>query len=286
MQWWCSAQGIAWTWSWRPYAGVWLIVLALAVWYWRSYQRSVRDWDGHNPRLRPTRVAAAVAGIALLWISLDWPVGTLGAGYLASVHMVQFLLIAMIIPALLVYGWPPARPAAASSEGEATRGGGDSAWAKIVRAITHPVVTIVVFDAVVVGTHAPPIVDTLMVSQLGSFALDMAWFVAGTLFWWPLIGGPVGGPPLRAPLNIAYIFASSLAHTGISMYLLLARFPVYSTYELAPPISGISKLADQEIAGGLMLLAGAAIVLGAISVVFFRWQAEMEREEARERVVG
>jgi cytochrome c oxidase assembly factor CtaG len=67
------------------------------------------------------------------------------------------------------------------------------------------------------------------------------------------------------------------------MYLLLARFPVYSTYELAPPMSGISKLTDQDLAGGLMLLGGAAIVLGAISVVFFRWQAEMEREEREGR---
>jgi hypothetical protein len=32
-----------------------------------------------------------------------------------------------------------------------------------------------------------------------------------------------------------------------------------------------------------MLLGGAAIVLGAISVVFFRWQAEEEREERREQ---
>lgn len=274
MQWWCSAQGIAWTWSWRPYAGVWIMVLALAFWYWRSYRRAVREWDGRNPRLRRARVVAAIAGILLFWIALDWPVGTLGAGYLASIHMVQFFLIALIVPALFVYGWPPARPPVA--EGES----GAGAWSTIVRALTHPAVALVVFDAVVVATHAPPVVDSLMASQAGSFALDMAWLVAGTLFWWPIIGGPFGHAPLRTPMNIAYIFASSLSHTGVSMYLLLARFPVYSTYELAPPISGISKLGDQELAGGLMLIAGAAIVLGTISVLFFRWQGEMEEREA------
>jgi cytochrome c oxidase assembly factor CtaG len=278
MQWWCSAQGIAWTWSWRPYAGVWLMVLALAWWYWHSYKRAVRKWGaGNNPRLRPARVASAIAGILLLWIALDWPVGTLGAGYLASVHMVQFLLIAMVVPALLVYGWPPAPRAAANIDGRR------SAWSTVVLALTHPIVAIIIFDVVVVVTHAPPVVDTLMASQAGSFVLDMAWLVAGILFWWPIFGGPMGRAPLRTPINIAYIFASSLSHTGVSMYLLLARFPVYSTYELAPPISGISKLGDQEIAGGLMLLAGAGIVLGAISVLFFRWQAEMEREETGDR---
>jgi nitrogen fixation-related uncharacterized protein len=32
-----------------------------------------------------------------------------------------------------------------------------------------------------------------------------------------------------------------------------------------------------------MLLGGAAIVLGAITVVFFRWQGEEEREESRQQ---
>ena len=268
MQWWCSAQGIAWSWTWRPYVGVWIMVLALGVWYWRSYRRAVREWEGVHPRLRTPRLVASIIGIALLWIALDWPIGTLGAGYLASVHMVQFFLIAMIAPVLLVWGWPPA-----ASEVRTTP------IRSIVNALTHPVVAVIIFTAVVAITHSPPVVDSLMASQLGSFALDMTWLVAGIVFWWPLIGGPFGRPPLRTPLNIGYIFASSLSHTGVSMYLLLARFPVFSTYELAPPISGISKLTDQDLAGGLMLLGGAAIVLAAITVVFFKWQAEMEREE-------
>jgi len=280
MQWWCSAQGIAWTWTWRPYVGVWIMILALAVWYWRSYKRAAREWNGDHPRLRAPHVVAAIAGIALLWIAFDWPIGTLGAGYLASVHMVQFFLIAMIAPALLVAGWPPSAPESYEESSHAARRT-PVRW--LVNALTHPIVAIVIFDAVVVGTHAPPVVDTLMATQVGSFVLDMAWLIAGIVFWWPLIGGPFGRPPLRTPLDIAYIFASSLSHTGISMYLLLARFPVYSVFELAPPISGISKLTDQDLAGGLMLLGGAAIVLGTITVVFFKWQAELEREEVRER---
>jgi putative membrane protein len=225
-------------------------------------------------------VATAITGIVLLWVAFDWPVGALGAGYLASVHMVQFFLIAMIAPAFLVLGWPPAAPSVTTEAGGGATLGRLVRW--LVNALTHPVVAIVVFDAVVVGTHAPPVVDLLMASQAGSFVLDMAWLIAGIVFWWPLIGGPFGRPPLRTPLDIAYIFASSLSHTGISMYLLLARFPVYSTFELAPPISGISKLTDQDLAGGLMLLGGAAIVLGTITVVFFRWQAELERSERQE----
>jgi hypothetical protein len=35
-----------------------------------------------------------------------------------------------------------------------------------------------------------------------------------------------------------------------------------------------------------MLLGGAAIVLGAITVVFFKWQAEMERQEGGRELRG
>ena len=31
MQWWCSAQGVAWSWEWRAYPGVWLFVLCIAL---------------------------------------------------------------------------------------------------------------------------------------------------------------------------------------------------------------------------------------------------------------
>ena len=35
MQWWCAALGIPWTWSWRAYPGVWLLIALIAMGYWR-----------------------------------------------------------------------------------------------------------------------------------------------------------------------------------------------------------------------------------------------------------
>lgn len=84
MQWWCSARDIAWTWTWQAYPGVWLFLALLLAGYLRV-RRAVGQGD---PHLRG-RTAPFIAGLALLWIALDWPVGPLGAGYLASVHMVD-----------------------------------------------------------------------------------------------------------------------------------------------------------------------------------------------------
>ena len=42
----------------------------------------------------------------VFWLASDWPLGTLGAGYLASAHMAQFLLYTLAAAPLLLLGTP------------------------------------------------------------------------------------------------------------------------------------------------------------------------------------
>ncbi|MGH7635911.1 MAG: cytochrome c oxidase assembly protein, partial [Gemmatimonadaceae bacterium] len=134
------------------------------------------------------------------------------------------------------------------------------------------------FTVVMLATHAPGAVDVLMRSQPGAFLLDMAWFLSGLVFWWPIaIDLPARrhfGPPMR----ILYLFAGTQAHLYLSMWLLLAEFPAYGIYELAPRVTGLSAMEDQQVAGGLLLLVGGTYVLAVISVLFFRWFAEPQPE--------
>lgn len=261
MQWWCSAQATAWDWSWQAYPGVWLFVLALGVLYRAAYRRADRC-DGR-------RIASFVAGLALLWLALDWPVGALGAGYLASVHMVQFLLIALAAPPLLLYGIPPdvlsrlrARP---------------RLWL-VLRWATHPLVAILAFNAIVVATHWPAVVDRLMATQVGSFALDMAWLGGGLLFWWPVVC-PV--PERRFPyaLKVGYLILNTVLNTAPYAFLTFAETPFYAVYELAPPVGSLSARDDQQLAGVLMKVGGGVILWTAITVLFFRWWLSEERSE-------
>ncbi|MXW96693.1 MAG: cytochrome c oxidase assembly protein, partial [Acidimicrobiaceae bacterium] len=47
-----------------------------------------------------------VAGVALLWVSADWPMHDVAEEYLYSVHMVQHLLISFVVPPLLLMAVP------------------------------------------------------------------------------------------------------------------------------------------------------------------------------------
>jgi putative membrane protein len=261
VQWWCSARDLPWNWTWQAYPGVWLFVVAVGALFWPLRQR----------RGSLLGAAGVPAATVLLWLTLDYPVGPLGAGYLAWVHAVQFLMLAMVVPPLLYLGLDRARVATALER----RG-----WAmSLVRRATQPLFAMIVFAIVMVVSHIPRVVDALMVTQPGAFALDLAWLGAGLLFWWPVLVRVPERPHFPPLVQMLYLFFGAQPHLYIAMWLLLARFPVYGTYELAPRVGDLSAVTDQQIAGGVMLGVGGTFILVVITVLFFRWMSGYQDRE-------
>jgi len=269
VQWWCSARGIPWRWSWQAYPGVWLAVLALGATY-AQWSRPLANVASHSFATSAARRAGGWIGVALVWLALDWPGGPLGTGYLASVHAAQFLALAMVAPPLLLRGIDGDRIRALLDR--------NGVAAKIIVAVTTPLFAMLAFTIVMLSTHAPGVVDTLMRTQLGAFALDFAWFLSGLAFWWPVVIDVPFRERFGPPMRMLYLFAGTQAHLYLSMWLLLAEFPAYGIYELAPRVTGLSALEDQQVAGGLLLTLGGTYVLAVISVLFFRWFAEPQPE--------
>ena len=252
MQWWCSARGIPWSWTWQPYPGVWALVAVLAVGY---------AWWVAPAAARHQRVWWA-AGLVSLWAGLDWPLGPLGAGYLASVHVVQFLLIGVTAPAFLLLGFPQRlarrwleRPRLAALLGD----------------LSHPAVAFSVFTVVMTVTHWPDVSDALMASQAGAFAIDVGWLAAGLWFWWPVIVEVPERPRFGPMLKTAYLAVNGLLVHPPAAVMLFSEHPVYATYELAPPIPGVNVLDDQQLAGGIMKVGLAWLMAVGIAVVIWRW---------------
>ena len=255
VQWWCSAQGVPWTWRWRPYPGIWLVALAVAGGYWTIVRRGPATLTARRRRL------IGWIGVGLAWLSLDWPLGPLAAGYLASAHAVQFLLLTMVVSPVILVGLEPGM--AARTE---TRAGG---W-RALSVATTPLMAAIVFNVVAAATHVPAVVDGLMVSQLGSFAIDVSWLLSGLLLWWPVV---VSVPAHRFPVlfKILYLFLATMVHSGIATVMLFAEFPIYSIYQLAPPMRGFSPMDDLQVAGGIMEVGGLVITFGVMTALFFAW---------------
>lgn len=262
MQWWCSAQATAWDWSWKAYPGVWLFIGLLAVGFLLIDRRyGSRDASRFGNR------TWFLTGLVVLWIALDWPVGALGAGYLASVHMLQFLLVSLLVPALLLLGIPAT----------AYRRLGEGHAIGPLRLVTHPLIALGVFGVILFYTHIPATVDGWMASQVGSFGIDMLWLSGGLLLWWPVIAPVPERPRFPASVKMGYLFLATVLNTIPYAFLTFGELPFYGIYELAPPVTGISTRQDQQIAGLLMKTGGGVILWTAITILFFRW---FQREEA------
>lgn len=269
MSWWCAAQGSIWEWSWRPYVGVWLMVAVLVV----ARLAAVKLLRSPDPERESGTLAVYVAGVFVLWLAADWPIGPLGAGYLLSVHTVQYMLFAFVAPPLLISGTPT----------WLLRGLIKPRWAHwLAWTLSRPLVAFAFFNIILLATHLPGVVDGFTTSQLGSFAVDMSWLAAGLVFWWPILGPLPELEPMPYPGRMVYLIANVFIPTVPAAFLTFARYPIYSLYELAPPIGGLSAIEDQQVAGLIMKTVGGFIVLGIASVLFFRWS----RSEGGEITAG
>src|SRR5262245_25962597 len=175
MQFWCSALKVPWSWAWRPYLGVWVLCAGLLVAYFWALHRRHRTTPPDKDITK--RKLAFAGGVFFLWLASDWPVGFLGASYLASVHMVQYMIYTLGAAPLLVIGIP---------EWMARRILGKLRLYRTLRFLTKPVVAGVLFNIILIGTNVPLVVDSVRSSQFGSFALDMTWVLSGIILWLPI----------------------------------------------------------------------------------------------------
>jgi len=254
-QWWCAATGEPWTWNWQWYPGVHAALLIFAS-AWLLVGRRNR-W-AHRPW-----VWFAVAWFGLL-VTLDWPIGKLGAGYLASVHTLQFLLLTLLVAPALIKCIP--------REG----------WARIAesrvsgpfRFLAGALPGLVLYNVIVVTTHFPAVVDRAMGTQLGSFLIDSSWLVAGLLLWWPILSPP---PFNRLGMfgKMGFLFGATIVPTIPAMMMVFASWPLYELYELSPRVwTHFSPNEDLQLAGLVMKLFGDLPLWIATAVVFFRESAK------------
>jgi putative membrane protein len=263
LQWWCVAQQGAWTWTWRPLIGVWAVIILLALGY-RRLLKSLAAADRPVTHER-WRIFSYGSALVLLWASLDWPLGPLGASYLASVHMIQFLAVGVAAPALILLGIPPV---AFERIREHPR------VLSILRSMTQPLNAFIIFNLVMTVSHWPAVVDGLMPTQMGSFVLDVAWLTGGLVLWWPIIA-PVPDRTGFHPLGkIAYLALNAFLVRPPFAMMIFSENPIYTIYELAPPPAS-DAMGDQQLAGAIMKIGTAWIMFAGVVVVFREW---MKRE--------
>lgn len=256
MRWWCAATNEPWSWTWKPYIGVWIIVgLVLTL-----YLRAVRGAGAAAPDAKARRWF--YGGLFSFWLALDWPVGALAGGYLVAMHTAQYIILTCVTAPLLLLGLRAfVRPSGAT------------------RFLANPLIGFVGYTVLMGATHLPQLSDALMASQLGSFVVDMAWLAGGGFLWWPVLA-PEGIQRMNPLGQIGYLFVQTIAPTVPAAFLTFADFPQYRLYELAPRVHPYFTAAqDQQLAGLTMKLIADPFLWLAMGIIFFRWYREESKAD-------
>lgn len=256
--------------GWHPHPDVWFVVAGLL----GGYRLALRVW---GPRLAPAfeplatraQTTSFSLGVLALWVASDWPVHDLAEGYLYSVHMVQHLILTLVVPPLLLLGTPAwmlralLRPR----------------WLfEIVRRLARPLPALVIFNAVIVLTHWPALVDFILSHHPMHFVSHVALFGAAILMWLPVVSPLLELPRLSYPGRMFYLFLQSIVPTVPASFLTFANSTIYKYYETVPRLWGWSALSDQRVAGLIMKIGGGFLLWTVIAVLFFKWHAIEERE--------
>jgi putative membrane protein len=242
---------------WQP--GVLVATVSLQVCYLFLVSRwGRRLLPGAGPV--PARQAAAfLAGALVLFFAFGSPLDYLSDTYLFSVHMVQHLLEMLVMVPLLLAGTPDwlLRPLVR--------------WrplAVALRFLTRPMVSAILFAAVVAVFHAPLLYDETLVNDSFHLFEHALFFLAALFFWWPLLSRIPEIPRLESGMRILYLVETMGLTQPVNFLLFLAHSPWYRPYVAAlaaHPGFGVSALGDQQF--GAVIMAGSTfLVFGIVAI--------------------
>jgi putative membrane protein len=258
-------------WAWHFHPDVWATVVLLAASYaWALKKVGPRYVEAGERPATGRQVLWFSLGLLALWVSGDWPLHDLAERQLYSAHMVQHLVLALMAPALLLAGTPSWLARALLSPRPVMA---------VMRRLTRPVPALLLFNAVLVTTHWPAVVDLSLTNHLFHLVTHAALTGAALVMWWPVLSPLPELPRLSYPAQMLYLFLQTIVPTVPASFLTFAGSPIYDIYETLPRAFSISVLDDQRLAGLIMKIGGGVLLWSVIAVLFFRWSRKEERPE-------
>jgi putative membrane protein len=260
-------------WSLEPMVVAGLVAAAIA---WLLIVRAVGR--AHPARPVPMRrTAAFLGGLAAIAVALLSGIERYDTS-LFSVHMVQHLLLIFVAAPLLALAAPVTQLLRAASPGVRRRVLLPVLHSAPVGALAHPVVGWLTFTLVAWVTHFSPVFDLALENEAVHQVEHVAFLAAGLLFWWPVVGADPAPRRLGYPARALYVLLQMPVNSFLGMAIVFAAAPLYPHYATLGSIYGTTALADQQLAGGIMWLAGDVVLIGAVLAVVAAWMRHADRD--------
>ena len=208
---------------------------------------------GRRHGLSRPRAAAGVLAIALVVAAFASELEPLANETFLWAHLLQNVVLAEWVPALLLLAVPSAVAAR---------------WAGFP--LFRPLVALPLWLATYYVWHLPWLYDLALRHQHSLLHLEhLSYLAAGTCLWYPVVHGR-----RSAGAKAAYLFAAFVLASPLGLLLALIPRAIYSFYVHAPRTWGPGPLGDQQIAGVTMATEEALVFFAVFAVYLLRFLAE------------
>ncbi len=251
------------SWTWDP-AQLTLIAAAGFLYYRRTATLAARG----TPAPRWRRVVYGL-GLFLAFMAVASPIHELGEKQFFFVHMLQHILLGDLAPLCMVAGLtgPILRPVLAIPV------------VMRLRFLTHPFVAFPIWAVDLLLWHVPFAYQAALHHSGVHAVQHILFFTCGCLMWAPVLEVLPGPEWFGTGAKLGYIVSVRLVETVLGNVFLWSNGVFYHYYRHAYERWGISAHADQGIAGGLMMIEGSFVTLGALAWLFLRWGRESEQRQ-------
>ena len=225
---------------------------------------------GHTPHPVPGwRQGSFYAGLGLIAVALLSPIGSL-SDELLSAHMVEHLLMGDLAALLIVLGLTGPLLAPVLRIGFFDR----------LRVLANPLIALPLWAINLYVWHLPFLYQAAL-RHPGVHALEHAMFIACGVNMWMCLFGPLPMPRWFGNLaKLGYIVAVRLVGTVLGNLFLWSGTVFYPFYLHGDASHHISPLADQNVAGAIMMVEESILTLCLLCWLFLR--AAREGEERQE----
>ena len=265
-----------------------VLAVVVAALHARGVRRQLRVTTAARLGALRWRIAVFYAALATIVAALDSPIDEL-ADKLFWVHMLQHVLLMMVAAPLLVLAapWLPIWKGLPLSARRTlgswyVRSPGWRGVRRTGRRLAAPLVAWILFNLDLWAWHAPALYELTLRHQAVHELEHVSFLVLGVVLWIQVLDSP----PLHARLDrssrVLYVLTAATAAWALAVVLALAPSPLYPAYaELAARPGGLSALADQHLAAGVMWGPGSVPYAIFVFVALYRWlESEDEAPDA------
>ncbi len=235
------------------------------------YARRVLTLRDRGTPVPGWRVALFATGILTLLVAFVSPVHALGER-MFSFHMLQHILIGDLAPLALLAGLtgPVLRPALR--------------WLHRLSFLANPLVALPIWAVNLILWHLPFLFDAAVRHDAVHALEHFCFFTGGVIMWMPVLETLPAPEWFGTGAKLGYIAVVRVVETILGNVFFWSGSAFYVVYAHQNRLFGMSALADQGMAGAVMMIEGSIVTLVALAWLFLRMASEGElRQQLLER---